>query len=220
MKNKVISLVTPLLRRMVTNERQRQYAIESRKSTNQTSETGTKRNSSNKRQHDQISSTPSRDSSLPLNQSQTRPLLQYPEIDPKLDQYHYNIDPAFAEDGQGPPKRQKADDTTLNGDQTFTGATDITVLQYQINILTNGRRVRPKLTLTPSTCPGFPSLVQHIQSELGDDTMQLNEIQLLGPQGLIVVDHNDAWAEAVNGIKDTEWMDGDVKVIVEVGYPG
>lgn len=48
--NKIVSLVTPLMRRMVTNERQRMYAIETRKggsNNNSSSVTSTKRKDSN-----------------------------------------------------------------------------------------------------------------------------------------------------------------------------
>ncbi|KAI9798376.1 MAG: hypothetical protein M1835_000039 [Candelina submexicana] len=58
-KNKVIALVTPLLRRMVTNERQRQYAIETRKGP------GGRSGASKKRKADEMES-PSRDRDFQL----------------------------------------------------------------------------------------------------------------------------------------------------------
>ncbi len=72
-KNKVIALVTPLLRRMVTNERQRQYAIETRKGP------GGRSGVSKKRKADEME-TPPRDTEI-----HSRYDLRDTDIDPNLE---------------------------------------------------------------------------------------------------------------------------------------
>ncbi|KAI9724817.1 MAG: hypothetical protein M1812_000093 [Candelaria pacifica] len=72
-KNKVIALVTPLLRRMVTNERQRQYAIETRKGP------GGRSGANKKRKADEME-TPPRDTEF-----QSRYDLGDIDIDPNLE---------------------------------------------------------------------------------------------------------------------------------------
>jgi hypothetical protein len=209
MKNKVISLVTPLLRRMVTNERQRQYAIETRKSTNNTPKVA------NKRQNDQVSATPPRNSSQPLNDT----VSQYPNIDPKLDPYHYNIDPSFAsEDNQSPSKRQKCQ-AEITPALVIQPPGEEQEIKYHINLLSSSNtRLRPRATLTTASCPGFPSLVQHIHTLLNDDGegQQLKSIKVLGVNGVTEVADDDAWLAAVKAIQETEWMDAEVRVLVEV----
>jgi len=71
------------MRRMVTNERQRKYAIESRKNAAK---------AGGRRQHEQGSATPQGSTPQPDGQSQLLPTSSVQDIDPKLNQYHYNLD--------------------------------------------------------------------------------------------------------------------------------
>jgi hypothetical protein len=78
--NKIISLVTPLMRRMVTNERQRQYAIETRKG-------GTKKKDnegSTEAASPQVTSSPCRNGE---HQCETA-------VDPRIDQYSRHQSPS------------------------------------------------------------------------------------------------------------------------------
>src|SRR5579871_2995616 len=152
MSARLISLVTPLLRRMVTNERQRQYAVVTRKGTGPGTGKAAKKHACC-----ETEATPT------TEESPSR----YPDIDPKLEQYHYNLEPAFnstpTDNSPAPPP----DGTLLQNDVSFSRKPFTASppppdppIQYHINILHNNIRLQPKLTLSPSICPGFSSLVQ------------------------------------------------------------
>jgi len=221
---RIISLVTPLLRRMVTNERQRQYAIEARASKNTPSEGVEVVNRQTKDQAEKPSRDPPR--TLSGIQKPREPSSQYAEIDPKLDNYHYSLDPTFHTPDGNPalatPKPQHANGEFTNQEileDTIEAQANSTLLHYHVNVLSNGTRLRPKLTLTPGSCPGFPSLVQHIHNVMSDDDQHhLSNIQVLGVNGLVNIDGDEAWIAAVKSVQENDWMDGDVKVVVEVGY--
>lgn len=206
--------MTPLLRRMVTNERQRQYAVETRKSSNTTPSSG---KATNRKTRD-APDTPSTTAEQPS---------RYPDIDPKLDQYHYNLDPSFnstttAEDLSAPPRTQPQLHSGVSTSQEPFPVLppSETHINYHVNILHNGVRIRPKLNLSPSSCPGFSSLVQHVRGVLSDDSgTEPTSVQVLGPDGLRDVgDDEETWLDAVKSVLDCVWMDGQVRVLVEVRY--
>jgi len=81
----------------------------------------------------------------------------------------------------------------------------------------DGRRLKPKFTLNPSSCPGFASLIQHILAFLDSSGSQrLSSVKVLGPNGLSDVGDEDSWRGAIASIKEHEWMDGEVKCVVEI----
>lgn len=209
---RVISLVTPLLRRMVTNERQRQYAVETRKSTGTTTSGG---KATNKRPQD-----------VPdISSATNEPSPRYPDIDPKLDHYHYNLDPSFASDTADEPSDPAGIRPALHGvssaQELFsTPSLSENHTQYYVNILHNGVRIRPRLNLSPSSCPGFSSLVQHVRGVLSDDSgIEPETVHVLCPDGLRDVrDNEEMWQDAVKSVVDCVWMDGQVRVLVEVHY--
>jgi hypothetical protein len=199
---------------MVTNERQRQYAVETRKSTSTTPSNG------------KAASKKARDA--PDTPSITKePSSRYPDIDPKLDQYHYNIDPSFnspttADDPPGPHPDRAPFHTNVSASQEPFPASSLSDahINYHVNILHNGVRIRPKLILIPASCPGFSSLVQHIHGVLSDNGgTELASVQVLGPDGLKDVgDNEEMWQDAVKSVVNCVWMDGQVRVLVEVRY--
>jgi hypothetical protein len=197
---------------MVTNERQRQYAVETRKSTGSTSNGG---KATNKRPRD-APNTPSTTNELSS---------RYPDIDPKLDQYHYNIDPSFASntaDEPSDPHGIRPSLHTLSAAQELYPASSLSEnhVQYHVNILHNGVRIRPKLLLSPSSCPAFSSLVQHVRGVLSDDSsIEPTTVQVLCPDGLRDVRQDEEiWQDAVKGVAECVWMDGQVRVLVDVRY--
>jgi hypothetical protein len=221
--NRIISLVTPLLRRMVTNERQRQYAMETRAAKAPSSEDA---KAGKKMIQDHLEkSAGHRPQAIIRPQESRESPSQYSQIDPKLDNYHYSLDSNFRSrnDNAPPttPKTQHSNGISMNQehlDDISEAQNSDPLLQYHVNIVSNGVRIRPKITLTPASCPGFPSLVQHIHSLLRDDNQHhLRDIQVLGVQGLEHIDNDESWIEAVKLVQENDWMDGDVKVVVEVG---
>jgi hypothetical protein len=194
---------------MVTNERQRRYAVETR--SNKALESG-------KAVKKRI--TPRDGPETPS--TATEPPSRYPEIDPKLDQYHYNLDPAFAStsaDSSAPPPNTDAD-VSVSREQPFPTSPPPadSPISYHIHILHNSTRIRPKLTLSPQSCPGFSSLVQHVRGVLNDDAAEINRIRIHCPEGLTDVGEEEAWLDAVKSVEENEWMEGHVRIIVEVGF--
>lgn len=150
---------------------------------------------------------------------------RYPDIDPKLDQYHYNLDPAFnsttTDDFSAPlPDRPHLQNDVSVSREHFPESPPPPdpPIQYYINILHNNIRMRPKLILSPSSCPGFSSLVQHVRGALNDENADPVRVQILSPDGLRDVGDEEAWLDAVKSVVGNEWMDGEVKVLVEVGF--
>ena len=73
-KNSIITAVTPLLRRMVTNERQRQYAVETRKTGNSVAECLTKRRKVNHNESRML------EAKFPCDPDPCNARLTYPEL--------------------------------------------------------------------------------------------------------------------------------------------
>jgi len=210
MKNKLISAITPLLRRMVTNERQRQYALKSRKGQGKSKKGNMgEKGHSGRDIDDATEPTQSNGRSRSRRGSRTNATPSpSPEIDPNLNQYHYVIQE------QLPPEDGHVSQSNNDYPILFpTRSPDADQVKYIINIVKDDERIKPRFLLTPNTCPGFPSLVQHIQSIM-DDGRGTRSIQILGPNGLVEVSDQSSWVATIESIKKIEWMDGEVKVVV------
>ncbi|TAQ84139.1 hypothetical protein B7494_g7533 [Chlorociboria aeruginascens] len=188
MKNKLIALVTPLMRRMVTNEKQRHYASQARRDKHAKSG---KSKSPEKESNDQ--------------QSLVRPS-EDPVIEENLNQYHYNVETPF---------RSETPEAIAKIVTGSPAKSDARIL-YHVNIFQGGRRVKPRITLMTLSCPGFASLLQHIHNIIGDEGQRPSSIKILGVNGLVAVDSEDGWKAAIVEVEENEWMDGEVRVIVEM----
>jgi len=186
---RITTLITPLLRRMVTNERQRRYATDKREA---------------ERAKEKAQSM------IDSNDDPTKPasISPYPHVDP-LDDYHLNVAPHL------PAELVESPLDVQNGSELLEEADDSAV-KYHLNIVENHSRFKPKLTLNPITCPGFSSLVQHIHNLLEDTSKKMNSIRVLGPFGPVDIEDEDAWREVTTSVDEEEWMDGDVKIIVRI----
>jgi hypothetical protein len=215
--SRIVSLVTPLLRRMVTNERQRLYASQSRKG-----RTEGKSRKVNMDQSDEDAELPKDDTTQSSNGSRRirhqgeESASPMPGIDPELEQYHYVED----EMQQSESRRNSIGSRSSNG---FASAfpiktTDSDEVKYFVNIIDGSRRLKPRFTLSPGTCPGFASLIQHVQNIM-DDGRGTRSVQTYGPNGLVDVTDQASWIDAIELVKSTEWMDGEVKCIVRMEEP-
>lgn len=209
-KNKIITLVTPLMRRMVTNERQRLYATETRRVT------GGKKGQP-------ASGTP------PQASPHHAAPQQHPEIDPKLGDYHYNLDPAF----------RSSSAAATSADRPAAGSTPpACTTHYKISILAPAPAPSQLLhtsALTSISCPVFSSLMQHIRSVLAKPLSapaadgaaegeaglyKLCGVRALTPAGLVCVGAAEQWEEAVKAVDEAVWMERVVRVVVDVGKAG
>jgi hypothetical protein len=197
---------------MVTNERQRLYALESRAKGAQS-----KKAQGSKKSQKQDSPTPievgiQRPScERRLNAPSPSP---YPAIDPKLNQYHYNVDEALiARQSSIAPGQTNNMDSTHR--QVSLGADVDGNIKYLVNIMQEGRRVKPKATLSPESCPDYFGLLQHIHRIVDDENLEIGSIKVLGPGGLMNVGNEDNWKDAIKFIEESIFMDGEVRCVVE-----
>ena len=157
-------MVTPLMRRMVTNERQRIYALEARKK----SSLGKKiRHGDDARE---VSPTPTEEETPhPSGRRMSGPSPSpNPPIDPKLNQYHYNVNESSMSQNQS---------SIINPEKGEPAGADGGNLQYHVNIMQNGRRIMPKVSLTPISCPDYSSLEQHINVTIDDKESEIHQHQ-------------------------------------------
>jgi hypothetical protein len=202
---RLVTAVTPLLRRMVTNERQRLYALETRQEKRKAGE-----KTHSKRKRDQTSATPSE--SMSARKRGRSGISPPPDVyvDPKLDGYHYNVEEAYTGEGEAGISESQ----TGHVNEFGLGNPDEMGLRYHINIIQNHQRVKPQLLLSPSSCPGFASLVQYIHTILDDIGQKPSSVKVLSPEGMIEVDSEESWEAAVASVKDNDWMDGEVRCVV------
>ena len=160
------------------------------------------------------SATPTVDSPRPGSQPEALSTTPGLDIDPKLNQYHYSIGSPVAQgqhlDVGTPPA------TSVNPAFTSNTIHD-EGLKYHVSIMQEGRRLVPRFTLTPNICPTFLSLVQHINSAMDDESQNVSTIKVMCPGGLVEANDESSWTEAVEAIKQAEWMDEEVRCVVHVG---
>lgn len=191
---------------MVTNERQRLYALETRQEKRNAGE-----KTHNKRKRDN-SDTASE--GTPRRKRDRRGISPTPlaDVDPALDEYHYNVEETYPGEGEAGISNSQTGHTVLN--EFSIGEPDETGIRYLLNFLQNSRRIKPQLILAPSACPGFASLVQYIHTVSDDIGQKPSSVKVLTPNGLVEVDSEESWAESVASVKENDWMDGDVKCVV------
>ncbi|KIV89779.1 hypothetical protein PV10_07157 [Exophiala mesophila] len=193
----IIKLMMPLMRKMVTNERQRVYAAESRKST------GTKEDEK------PDSNSPNKDESPRLDAAGTGPL----------------VSPAPAAAGTGGPPLPStpspisATNGHVRSSPPFKPSIAIHVNVVSSNVEGARRRVIPRFTLQPETTPNLSALISHAKRKHpggleSDSSMPVVKVWL--PDGLVTVADDREWMVALLSAGVVDWMDGEVRVLVEV----
>jgi hypothetical protein len=194
---------------MVTNERQRMYAVETRRNI------AAARKEQKQKSQGSETPTPPADATQPDVQQEAPSTPSAWEIDPKLNQYHYSIG-SSALQSQQPDVATPARIGMRSVFARKVAEVRVEGLKYHVSIMQEGRRLMPRFTLTPNTCPTFSSLIQHINSVLDDDGLKVGVTKVMGPGGLLEVNDESSWAEAVEIVKQTEWLDEEVRCIVDV----
>ena len=197
---RIVNVVTPLLRRIISNERQRVYATEVRSRPRQTkSERAQERDLGPKKM---IAAKPADQESTPSTPSQVDPTLNHHLSD--------SSSPHVA------TRAVQTDDHFSIGDmrRPYSRESSTDAIHYLVNVYYEGEPLSPRVTLNPYTCPGFPSLLQHIQIVVGE-SFQIYSIKALTSSGLVDVNDDDSWREVVGDIRTNEWMDGELRVVVE-----
>ncbi|KAF7879531.1 hypothetical protein EAF04_000726 [Stromatinia cepivora] len=188
MPNRIISRITPLLRRMVTNERQRLYALNLR---------------NQKKKEEELFQ-------LRAVSSKNSQASQSSSIDPRLSLPNQNaVNKAIAGNAAA---NVVAETQTAKAPEV--SAKQPAPLEYHINIVHNGKRIRDMFTLNPTNCVGFVSFTAHVDAAI-KTPYKKTAMKVLGPNGLVEVKSEATYVMALLSVRKTEWMDGDVKIIVE-----
>lgn len=131
------------------------------------------------------------------------------------------IDPELSLPNQVASNKSVAGNAPTNGTtesqiakKTNVGAKQPAPLEYHINIIHNGKRIRDMFTLNPTNCVGFVSFTAHVDAAV-KAPYKKTVMKVLGPNGLVEVKSEATYAMALLSVRKTEWMDGDVKIIVE-----
>lgn len=173
-KSRIIGTVMPLLRRMVTNERQRQYAVETRKGGSS-------------------STTASLENSKMERASSEKP--------------EHRLQGGLV----------KPAGNTQISDTSQPGATlhDYDTVQLRFNVIRNNQRISSPYDLTAKECPDlqtvFLKALPYLSSRSHDDM----QISVLMPSGLTLIQDDDGWIKALNQVNQLEWMDNEMKVLIE-----
>ncbi|RKF64749.1 hypothetical protein OnM2_016071 [Erysiphe neolycopersici] len=251
-KNKIIKLVTPLMRRMVTNERQRRYANETRMEKRLGS--GNKRGTTNK------STVPSNKSAEPeitvISISPVEPEITTTSISPLESEIRTTsispVEPEIISVSSENSNIQNGDDgfhlqtipdssidanfnaiieyiasssnTNLRNENKMsdTAHTDQiptlekAFMKYYINLLRDGCRIKERLEIQPDQYLDFSKLIHHVNQSIDYRQEQILNIKVHGPDGLIKVFDEDSWSQAVLLIFKHQWMDQEVRCLINL----
>ncbi|OBT99829.1 hypothetical protein VE01_02110 [Pseudogymnoascus verrucosus] len=194
-KHKIITLVTPLMRRMVTNERQRLYANETRKAT------GGKK---------------VRETGEGVDEQRGKELV---DIDPKLGDYHYTLDPTLRS-----PAAAAAASTTppAAGPEKADMVYRVVVVERGVpgRVLHSTTLTQEKCPVFSSLMQHVRSVLAKPLNGGGEGEKGamyiLPTVKALLPTGLVEVGTVDEWEEACRTVEGEAWMEGIVRVVAEV----
>lgn len=234
--NKIVSLVTPLLRRMVTNERQRMYAIVTRKGGSGVK----KRRGTSLGPDDEFSEVATFDTSnlgplqLEKNGTGNGEHIGAEQISDGLDGLR-SVDPALYSSAQAFSETHvqvyvMRQTTSLLSRFTLprTGAQIVSLEQVReasqtqladilsFRLLDESERpvVSPRGTdlRQETTSPHLPSQVQaHTDWET-----HIESISVHLPNGLTIIRSEDDWAQAIQEVSKTVWLEGVARVVVQM----
>ncbi|KAI1001948.1 hypothetical protein K3495_g6254 [Podosphaera aphanis] len=199
-KKKIIQLVTPLMRRMVTNERQRQYAIKTRMS---------KKRLINPQNHDQNNESanllvPTPADATHLSPNPFQPLNLVSRLFPNRVQSNVI------------PEADITASCNRGAETNQSQEPEGSLPKFHINLLQAGRRLR-KISLL--TCPTLSGLVRHVVEVLEYPQQKVGNIQVLVPFGLVPVFNEESWTNAMALINKHEWMDNEIRCLVNLETP-
>lgn len=206
-RNKIVKLLMPLLRKMVTNERQRIYAAETRKQDPRRSEDRSQR----------TKAPLAEDKELAADTTElVSPVIVYhgycgvellltskqaPEIDPSL---------------QDQPKQESS--TTLPM-LPAPIPEEVGPVILKVNVVRNEdsmqKRVAPEIAMSSADAP----TIEQFQAELRkqyEDMPQALMIKIWQADGVSIIHDNVEWLSAQLSVGMYEWMDGTLKVLVEI----
>lgn len=114
--------------------------------------------------------------------------------------------------------------TATGGDHHSTSP-----ITLHFNIVQDGKRILPRLDVSADQCPDLAGLRQFISrryagqlpvsgfDETGAPDTSRWKIQVWLPEGLVPVQNDGEWTIAQLSAGTVDWMDGDLRVVVDVG---
>ncbi|KAG9248280.1 hypothetical protein BJ878DRAFT_488988 [Calycina marina] len=201
-KEDVIGICIPLMRRVVTNENQRLYAQKLRDDklakqavsgegvTVSTHYGGRRREVNIKEVHESLKKTLTKEGKLVVGAKQS----------PTISNGDAASSPATATASPLPPpvKVSKWAD-----------------VQVHLNFIKNGHKAMPVIAYDMDQGEKFLDMVLFADIII-DDGKKRREIQILGPEGLKDVTNDKEWGEMLRLIRQADYMEGDVKVVIDV----
>ncbi|ETI25893.1 hypothetical protein G647_02670 [Cladophialophora carrionii CBS 160.54] len=208
----IIKLMMPLMRKMVTNERQRIYAAASRK---QGSAKVTSEGQSPSVMEESITSDHH-------NVLETSYAEQGTEDQPLMPAQHQETETSHAVPAQ-PEVATSAPPVSPPPTTTFKPS----VVLY-VNVVSNAagtpRRLTPRFSLTPEAAPNLAALLSEVDkryplpSRNGSTSGVENRptVKVWLPDGLVTVGDDGEWMVALLSAGFVDWMDAEVRVLVEI----
>lgn len=188
-RSRIIGAVIPLLRRMVTNERQRQYAVESRKGLNAGKKKRPSKTSEVASDFQKGTTLGSRDQAQ-VDDLRTGQRLQHSSTPGN----------PIGISAPSPLEHTPCSDT----------------LTLQFNILRDGHRVRSRCDALAQEYSNRREIYAQLLQDEEGTSLDAVRISVLLPHGLTVIGSDDDWFQALSTVQQTAWMDGEVKVLIEL----
>jgi len=185
-------MMIPLMRRMVTNENQRLYAEEQRKARAPYTSGGGKREP---------------------NAEEILEKLKGQIYKPKKSKTPNGI--SESEKSISPdPAGANAENRAAVASPKPKAPSEWDGMHFYINITKDGRRAMPRVEFAVDNGEGFTHLSQHVDIIIDDD--KNHKVKILGPTGLVDITDEISWKGILTQIKDADWMDGDVRICVDL----
>ncbi|MCJ1392838.1 hypothetical protein MMC18_005710 [Xylographa bjoerkii] len=89
-------------------------------------------------------------------------------------------------------------------------------LMLHLHFLKNGKRILPRLDLLANQYEDLSSVVQRAAEQHGSVAPETLKVMVLLPEGLKEIKDDAEWKTAIELSRSLDWMEGEVKVLVEV----
>lgn len=89
-------------------------------------------------------------------------------------------------------------------------------MKYYINLLQDGCRIKERLEVAPDQQLNFSKLIHYVNQFIDCLQEKIMNIKVHGPDGLVEVFDEDSWAQAIFLIFKHQWMDQEVRCLVNL----
>ncbi|KUJ20922.1 uncharacterized protein LY89DRAFT_778568 [Mollisia scopiformis] len=201
--NRIISAIGPLLRRVISNQRQKQYGKA-------------------QRQKKVTAATQVSGDEVPSKSAKSTPQLGYQHAGTTTaSNAPIDLDPALSNEVSpaSQPEEDSVESTVNNTHHSTPPTTEPstdTRLKLHLNLLHGKDHHKPKILLVADVLPTYEELVEHVHQSLNNGLHKPFKMMILGPNGLVAVRDDYAFQRIVQEISKLPWMDGDVKCLMQM----